>query len=307
MAAREDQPDPLYVVHDGERIVVALTMPGVHGAVEESANRAVELARLVPYPVGNDGSQLRNSTISAEPPGLRSAKVSYGVGAVVGLSAGVVVTEAFSLGLGLPLTLVTLVMLALGYRRRRGVVTDAWQHRHRVLRHVEDTQAFTTARQDTERVIDAWPGIAAMVGIADPGPVLAGSLWTLSEVLVSRSTLRDRRDELELIRADLPTDTEVWREVDDRVGQIDAALASFDTEVDARLAAFADLSEGCQRYVREERAIARAGEALLRAEQAMGHALPPVKGAPEPGHDLADRTVAVLAAYRELTRDTPAP
>jgi hypothetical protein len=305
MATREDQPDPLYVVHDGERIVVALDMPGVHGAVEESANGAVELARLVPYPVDRDGSQLRDSTISAEPPGLRAAKAWYGVGAVVGLSSGVVVIEANSLGLGLPLMLATVVALALGYRRRRGVVTEAWRHRHRVLRHGEDTYAFTTARQAGDRVIDAWPRIGAMVGVADPGPVLAGSLWTLSEVLVSRSALRDQRDELEQIHTDLPTDTEVWREVDDHVAQLDTALAAFDTEVDARLAAFTDLSERCQRYVREERAIARAREAVLRADQALGDALAPVDGELEPGHELADRTAAVLAAYRELTRDTP--
>jgi hypothetical protein len=304
MAIREDQPDPLYVVHDGERIVVALDMPGVRGAVEESANGAIELARLVPYPVDQDGLQLRDSTISAEPPGLRAAKAWHGVGAVVGLSAGVVVTGAFSLGLGLPLTLATVVALALGYRRRRDVVTEAWGRRCRVLRHAEDTDAFTTARQASEWVIDAWPRIGAMVGVADPGPVLAGSLWTLSEVLVSRSTLRDQRDELEQINTDLPTDTEVWREVDDRVAQFDTALAALDTEVDARLATFTDLSERCQRYVREERAIARARAAMLRADHTLGEALAPMDGALELGQELAERTAAVLAAYRELTRDT---
>ena len=61
----------------------------------------------------------------------------------------------------------------------------------------------------------------------------------------------------------------------------------------------------CQRYVREERAIAQAREAMVRADQALGDALAPVGGALEPGHELADRTAAVLAAYRELTRDTP--
>src|SRR5262245_51937542 len=142
MASREDQPDLLHVVHDGERIVVALDMPGVHGAVEESANSAIELARLVAYPATPDGSQLRDSTISAEPPGLRAAKAWYSAGAVVGLSAGVVVTQG-SLELGLPLMLATLVALVLGYRRRRRVVTEAWQHRHRVIWHAEDTHAFT--------------------------------------------------------------------------------------------------------------------------------------------------------------------
>jgi len=303
--AGEDQPDPLYVVHDGERIVVALDMPGIAGAVEDSATGAIELARLVPYPADQDGSQLRDSTISAEPPGLRAARAWYGVGAVVGLSAGVVATEAANLAVGLPLALVAVVTLALGYRRRKGVIAETWRQRHRVLRHAEDTHAFTTARQASERIIDAWPLIRAMVGVADPGPVLAGSLWTLSEVLVNRGALREQRDELEHIRTDLPPDTEVWREVDDRLAQLDTALAAFDTEVDARLATFTDLSGRCQRYVREERAIAQAREAMVRADQALGDALAPVGGALEPGHELADRTAAVLAAYRELTRDTP--
>jgi hypothetical protein len=201
--------------------------------------------------------------------------------------------------------LATVVALALGYRRRRRVVTEAWQRRHRVIRHAEDTHAFTTARQACDHVIDAWPRIGAMVGVADPGPVLAQSLWTLSEVLVNRSALRDQRDELEQVRIDLPTHTEVWREVDDRVTQLKATLAVFDTEVDARLAAITDLSERCQRYVREERAIAHAREALLRADRSLGDTLTPIHGALEPSRELADRTAAVLAAYRELTRDTP--
>jgi hypothetical protein len=122
---------------------------------------------------------------------------------------------------------------------------------------------------------------------------------------VNRAALRDQRDELEHVRSDLPTDTDVRREVDDRLAQLDAALAPFDAEVDARLAAFTDLSQRCRRYVREERAIAHAREAVRRTDQALGDTLAPVDGAWEPGRELADRTAAVLAAYRELTRDTP--
>jgi hypothetical protein len=304
MAPREDQPDPLYVVYDGDRIVVALDMPAVHGGVEDSASGVVEVARLVACPAG-DGSQLQDSTISDEPPGLGGAKAWYGLGAVVGLCAGIVVSEAVSKGLGLPLMLVTAVALAVGYRRRKRVVAEAWRRRHRVLWHAEDTRAFTTALQACEQVIDAWPSIGPMVGVADAGPVLARSLWTLSEVLVSRGALREQRDELEQARTDLPAATKVWHEIDDRVERLDGSLAAFDAEVDARVAAVADLAEGCQRYVREELAISRAREAVRRADQALGEALTPVGGALEPGHELADRTAAVLDAYRELTRDQP--
>jgi len=56
--------------------------------------------------------------------------------------------------------------------------------------------------------------------------------------------------------------------------------------------------------VREERAIGRAREAMLRADRALGDARAPEDGAREPGHELADRTAAVLDAYHELTRRT---
>ncbi len=96
----------------------------------------------------------------------------------------------------------------------------------------------------------------------------------------------------------------MWHEVEDRVVQLDTALAAFDMEVDARLGALTDLSERCQRYVREERAIARARDAVLRADEALGDTPTPLPSTLEPGRELADRTAAVLAAYRELTRDT---
>src|SRR4051812_41116939 len=223
MAPPEDQPDPLYLVHDGERIVVALDPPGIEGAVEESAYGAVEVTHLGP-----------ESAIRPDPPGLRLAKAWYGAGAAVGLSAGVATAEAVSLGVGIPLTVAAAVALALGYRRRRRVLTSSWRQRHRVLQHPEDTAAFTTAWTASERVIDAWPHLAGMIGVPDPGPTLARSLWTLSAVLVDRATHRDHRDELDEIRADLPTGTEVRHDVDDRVSQLDATLGTFDTEVDNR-------------------------------------------------------------------------
>jgi hypothetical protein len=306
MVRRDDQPDPLYVLYDGDRIVVALDMPGVRGAVEESVSGVVEVARLVPYPT-RDGSRLRDSAVSDTPPGLGAARAWYGTGAVVGLCAGVVLTEAVSQPLGLPLMLATAVAFAAGYRRRRRIVAEAWRHRHRVLRDAEQTGAFTTALRACDQVVDAWPEIGTMVGVSDPGPVLARALWTLSEVLVSRGALREQRDEIELARTDLPAGTEVWREVEDRAARLDTSLAAFDEQVATRLAAFADLAGHCQRYVREERAITRAREVVRRADQALGETLAPVDGALEPGRALTDRTAAVLDAYRELTRDPPPP
>lgn len=94
MAIREDHPDPLYVVHDDERIIVALDRPGVRGAVEERGYSAVELVRLVPYAGHDDGSQLQDSAISTEPPGARAAGARYGFAALAGVAAGTVVTGA---------------------------------------------------------------------------------------------------------------------------------------------------------------------------------------------------------------------
>jgi hypothetical protein len=289
--------DLLYVVYDRERVVVALDLPPIEGAVEEAAFGNVETVELV---TDND-PELADARIRDEAPGRRGTRARYGTAAVAGLVAGTAVSVAATAALGIPLAAVALVGAVVGYRRRAATLAESWQRNHRVLTRDEDVEAFNAARAATERIVDAWPHLGALAGTGDPGPALARSLWNLSEFLVARSALRDKHEDLVRARTDLPPGTELADEVADRLAQVAASLAAVQADIDVRLDAFEGLAERCARYLREEQAIARARAAVRGADQALSEPGPLADIALEPGNELAERTRAVLDAYRELT------
>lgn len=291
MSSHSGPLDLLYVVYDRDRIVVALDLPAVDGPVEEAAFGNVETVEL----------EDAESRIRDEAPGRRGARARYGTAAVAGLAAGTVLSVAATAALGVPVAAVALVGAVVGYRRRAARLATAWHRDHRVLAHAEDVEAFTTASTATGSIVAAWPHLGALAGADDPGPALARSLWNLSEFLVARADVRDAHEDLVRVRRDLPPDTELATEVDDRLAQLDASLARVRAEIDVRVGAFADLAERCERYLREERAIARAREAVRDADQTLRVPGPLADPALEPGNELAERTRAVLDAYRELT------
>jgi hypothetical protein len=296
----------LYVVYDKEHVIVALDMPAIEGVVEEMAFGNVETVELIPYEATDDKSdvtELRDSRIKDEAPGLRATRARYGAAAVLSLLAGTTLSVAATAWLGVPLMLAAFLAVFTAYLRRESSLTEAWKRNHRILTHHEDTRVFNAARSATESIVRSWPHLSALVGIGDPSPALARSLWNLSEILLARAALRDKHQELVRARTDLPADTAIAREVDDRLAQVEAFLATVEADIDVRLNAFEDLAERCQRYIREEQAIARAHKAVRSADQALGDPGPATDIALEPGNELAERTRAVLDAYRELTKD----
>lgn len=297
MSAHSGPLDLLYVVYDRDRIVVALDLPAIEGPVEEAAFGNIETVELV----SDNGPEAAEARIRDEAPGRRGARTRYGTAAVAGVVAGTVLGVAATAALGIPVAAVALVGAVVGYRRRAARLSTAWQREHRVLAHTEDVEAFNAARAATESIIAAWPHLGALAGADDPGPALARSLWNLSEFLVARADVRDAHEDLVRVRGDLPPDTELAGDVDDRLAQLDASLARVQAEIDVRVGAFEDLARRCGRYLREERAIARAREAVRDADQTLSVPGPLGDLALEPGNELAERTRAVLDAYRELT------
>lgn len=283
--------DLLYVVYDRDRVVVALDLPPIEGPVEEAAFGNVETVEL----------ESADSRIRDEAPGRRGARARYGTAAVGGLVAGAALSVAATAALGVPVAAVALVGAIVGYRRRAARLATAWQREHRVLTHTDDVEAFTAASTATESIVAAWPHLGALAGADDPGPALARSLWNLSGFLVTRAEMRDAHGDLVRVRRDLPTDTALAQDVEDRLAQLSASLATVQAEIDVRVGAFEDLAQRCERYLREERAIARAREAVRDADQTLTVPGQPTDLALEPGNELAERTRAVLDAYRELT------
>jgi hypothetical protein len=185
----------LYVVYDKEQVVVALDMPAIEGAVEERAFGNVETVELMPYSVtdGESGvTELPGSRIKDEAPGLRAVKARYGTAAVLSLLVGTILSFATTVWLGIPLMLAAFLAVFVAYLRREASLTEAWKCNHRILTHDEDTRVFNAARGATEGIVSSWPRLGALVGIGDPSPALARSLWNLSEILLARAGLRDK-------------------------------------------------------------------------------------------------------------------
>jgi hypothetical protein len=166
----------------------------------------------------------------------------------------------------------------------------------RVLWSAPERAAFAGALDASRRVRRTWPALDGMIDPVLADRSLTRALGELADVLGRRQELRRLRSDLAGVRdADIPADSparlaadaareradEAWREAGDTANRI---LGSID-------------------------AAARAGESFIRERQVAATArhaertLARVAGVPaiaESGPDLAGRTEAVIAAYRDL-------
>jgi hypothetical protein len=224
------------------------------------------------------------------------------LGAVAGVLVAIVVSILLAPWTGVP---VGAGVAAYGYWRylmRASELAEAWRNNHRVLTHHADRRAFEEARSTARQIIEAWPRVAALVGVSDPSPALARSLWDLAEVLVDRARIREKQLELQQAKLGLPEDVRVRDEVADRLAQVEGVLAEINADVARRMVSISAIAEECQRFIREQEAIARAREAVRNADQALG-----IIGASGASIDLSDelssRTRSILTAYRDLTKN----
>jgi hypothetical protein len=300
-------PGLLYVIHNGEEVVVALSRPVIEGASRETDFGDLVNLELIPYVAPPQAAwqlpEQRESRIKEIAPQVRETKflaLLAGIGAFV---AGTTVSSVLTPWLGLPLLAASLVGISVAYWRRKTSLTEAWRQNHRVLTHYADTQAFKRASNAAQRVISAWPHLNNMVGVNDPSSSLGRSLWDLSKILLVRASLREKHRELSQAQVDLPTDSALAYEVSDRLKQTLASLTKIDVDINNRLRVIEDLAERCQQFIREEQAIARARKALRSANQALDENTLSTIASFEPSNELADRTRSVLDAYRELMAD----
>lgn len=174
----------------------------------------------------------------------------------------------------------------------------------RVLWSLPERAAFVGALDASRRVRRTWPALAVMVDPAEADRSLTRALGELADVLARRQELRRLRADLARARgADIPPDSPA-RLAADAAGQ---------------RAELAWREAGCtaNRILGSIDAAARAGESFIRERQVAATArhaertLARVAGAPahaDSGPDLAGRTEAVIAAYRDLAaRDGSEP
>ncbi|GIM89565.1 hypothetical protein [Paractinoplanes toevensis] len=271
----------LYVAHD-DRLVIASRLPlGVVGGRGLSF-RWGSVVEITPADRPGDPGPLTG--------------VLYGLGFILGL-AGVLLVVGGALGGGL----LVLAGMATGggpalhrYRQRPGVISaprlSGDREQHHVLIDERDRKVFSDAIDVCQRASETWPALGALIDVPIAERQLAHALFDLAGAL-------ERRQELRELHAEL-TEHDGAFELAARTIRATAALAELDDEVSRRLATLDTVAVAGEELIRDQEiaALAREADETLARLTSTGPA-----NETDAGSELAERTEAVLRAYRELT------
>ncbi|MEV6306810.1 hypothetical protein AB0M02_45950 [Actinoplanes sp. NPDC051861] len=224
----------------------------------------------------------------------------------------------FTARLALPLLLVSAVLGAAGVNwwllaaGSTALVAQAWRmqaraartaalavprdEESRVLWTAPERAAFEGALIASRRVRATWPALTGMIDPVLADRSLTRALGELGEVLARRQELRRLRTELAGVRdADIPADSPARIAVDEQWVLAERLWHQEDAAANRILGSIDAAARAGESFIRERRVAATA----RYAERALAR----VTGAPagiESGPELAGRTEAVIAAYRDL-------
>lgn len=167
----------------------------------------------------------------------------------------------------------------------------------RVLRTREERAAFDRAVATARRVRHTWPGLPGMIDPGSADRALTQALDDLATVLVRRQEIRRLRAGLDGVRQeDVPDRSRAVRALAEQRDRAERLWLETGEQANRILRAIDDAALAGESFLQEQRIGATARQAELALAR-LGAGAPPADAAP----DLADRTAAVLSAYRELT------
>ncbi|MFG2043414.1 hypothetical protein [Dactylosporangium sp. NPDC048998] len=262
----------LYVVFDDTgRCLVSRDDPAPPGRAERADYDGVVAVRLTGTP-GEDWAR--------DAPDLQGTRLLTGslLAIVVGatLTASALVTPWVALPAGAAAT------VYVGRRHNAAVarLERRWANRHRMLATRAEVARFRRAFDAARTVLVAWPLLAELVRIPSPRAEVSASLWTLAGLLHDHADLAEQYAGLSDARyGALPPDARVRAGLEDRLTRIDAAQRALSAEIDRRIESLTNLASRCAAFERTE-------------------------AAPDEIRDLAERTAAIVSAYRELNGAT---
>jgi len=274
-------PPSLYVAHD-DKLVIVSRLP-----LEVIGGRGLSFGW---------GSVLE--VTPADQPGPRGPLTGllYGLGLICCVAGGLLLLAgALAGGLFVAAGVVAGGGAALrDWRRRPGVISaprlESDRAEHCVLVDDRDRKTFSDAIDLCQRTRETWPALGPLIDVSVAERQLAQALFDLARAL-------ERRRELSVLHAELAEHDGAF-ELAPQMVRATAALAELDDEVTRRRATLHTVAAAGEELIRDQEiaALAReADEALARLTSA-GPAT-----APDAGSELAERTEAVLRAYRELT------
>jgi hypothetical protein len=182
-------------------------------------------------------------------------------------------------------------------RAQPGVFAIPHESAATVLRTREERAAFARAVAMSHRVRRTWPELP---GMSDPelaDRALTHALDDLAAVLVRRQEIRRLRAGLDGVRHEqVPAESRAVLALTEQRERAEQLWLESAGQANRILRAIDEAALAGETFLQERRIGATARQAELVLAR-LGTGVPPAENGP----DLADRTAAVLAAYRELT------
>jgi hypothetical protein len=180
---------------------------------------------------------------------------------------------------------------------RAGIVALPKGEGSHVLHAAEERAAFERAFVVAKRVRRTWPALRHMIDPVDADLSLTAALAELAAIMAQRQQVRRLRVELaDATRHDLPADSPAVRALAEQRLRVEALWRSTAGAANRILASINAAALAGENLIREQ----RIGDTAREAEMAISRLTAGGPPQTEAGPDLAERTAAVIAAYREL-------
>ncbi|WP_433726293.1 hypothetical protein ACQP2Y_09030 [Actinoplanes sp. CA-051413] len=166
-----------------------------------------------------------------------------------------------------------------------------------VLVAPEERAAFERAFVVAKRVRRTWPALRHMIDSDDADRSLSAALEELAAIMARRQQVRCLREELaQATRHDLPADSPAVQALAEQRLRVEALWRSTAGAANRILASINAAALAGENLIREQ----RIGDTAREAELAISRLTAAGPPRTEAGPELAERTAAVIAAYREL-------
>jgi hypothetical protein len=277
---------PLYIGIDREKIVVAPTPLTVRPGRSRRRRRG-SVTEVVPVPASG-----RSRADRARFAGQLTLVLLFLSGL---LNAGGV---AWWPVLGASALIVTAFAAGQARAARTGLIVVPPGDRRHVMSTTEERAAYGKALAVAQRIRAAAPELSDMIDPADADRALTRALDDLAAVLSRRQELRRLRVELtEVDHRDLPADSPAVRALTEQRARVNVLFREAGMTANRLLNSLRAAAVASENLIREQ----RIGATAERAERALAQLT--AAGASrslDAGPELAERTAAVIAAYREL-------
>jgi hypothetical protein len=166
----------------------------------------------------------------------------------------------------------------------------------RVLSQAEERTAYQRAVVTARRVRRTWPALSGMIDPVTAGHALTRALDDLATIMARRQEIRRLRDGLHAVREhDVPAESPALRALADQRERVERLWRETGDQANRILTGIETAAKAGETFLRER----HLGETVRRAElvlAGLSAGSPPA----ETGTELAERTEAVLTAYRDL-------